>query len=188
MPFFYFMLFLPALLFFVRFLMQYTNCDYYHPACKYTALITNPVLKIIGNKSYGNINVSALICMLVLAEVTGALLINYEAFFSETNTLVIFKNIAILLTFNFIMLIWAIFEILSYILIIGGLLSWIQTPTVRPWTVLFFRMTSPITAPLDRIIPPLGMISISYLVAFFILYLINTTVMPGIVNSILGMF
>jgi YggT family protein len=187
MPFILFLYFIPALIFFLRFLMQYTCCPYYQPICRYTALVTNPFLKLLGNKSIDNINISSLIWMIILAELVG-FSINFNFIFEIENIDEIIRIASILFLINLVLLIWAIFTILSYILIIGGILSWIPKSGVRSWCELFLRMASPITAPLDKFIPPIGVISISYLIAFLILSILDSVVMPKIVDSLLRLF
>src|SRR5574344_822177 len=169
MPFILFLYFIPALIFFLRFLMQYTCCPYYQPICRYTALVTNPFLKLLGNKSIDNINISSLIWMIILAELVG-FSIYFNFIFEIENIDEIIRIASILFLINLV------------------LLSWIPKSGVRSWCELFLRMASPITAPLDKFIPPIGVISISYLIAFLILSILDSVVMPKIVDSLLRLF
>jgi YggT family protein len=125
--------------------------------------------------------------MIILAELVG-FSINFNFIFEIENIDEIIRIASILFLINLVLLIWAIFTILSYILIIGGILSWIPKSGVRSWCELFLRMASPITAPLDKFIPPIGVISISYLIAFLILSILDSVVMPKIVDSLLRLF
>ena len=70
-----YVLLIPALVFFIRFLLQYTDCDYFNPISKIINNITKYPLRLIGNKTYQNINVSALIMMLIFAEIFGSIII-----------------------------------------------------------------------------------------------------------------
>jgi len=60
---------------------------------------------------------------------------------------------------------------LAFIIFLRAILSWFLRP-YDPIMVFFYRITEPMLAPLRRIIPRVGMIDITPIVAIFILILI----------------
>ncbi|MGN1394449.1 MAG: YggT family protein [Succinivibrionaceae bacterium] len=174
MPFTLFIFYIPALLFFLRFLLQYTNCDYYHPISKYIVLLTKHTIKLFGNINIGNINISALIISILLSFI-GAI------YFTIEHTPFILAC-----AISIVLYIWSIFTLLWWILIIAGILSWI--PQARNYTMLFNQLMSPIIDPLNKFIPPLGMISLSYLVAFLLLSFINNYAMISVFKFAFDLF
>jgi YggT family protein len=62
-------------------------------------------------------------------------------------------------------------QVLAFIIFIRAILSWFVRP-YDPIMVFFYRLTEPILAPLRRIIPRIGMIDITPMVAILILLLI----------------
>jgi len=54
-----------------------------------------------------------------------------------------------------------------------ALLSWFNLRPDNPLVVILFDVTEPILAPLRRIIPRIGMLDISPMVAILLLYLIS---------------
>jgi len=72
---------------------------------------------------------------------------------------------------EFINFISFICSALAFIIFIRAILSWFVRP-YDPIMVFFYRLTEPILAPLRRIIPRIGMIDITPMVAIFILLLI----------------
>ncbi len=169
MPFNIFVFFIPSMIFFFRFLLQYTRCDYYHPICKYTVIITNPFLKIVGNINKGNINYSSLIMSLLFS------LIALFSLFEGNPLSVGLVTLLKLIVLSTCLYVWSIFHLFWFLLIIAAILSWI--PQAENYSIIFRRLVSPIVNPLDKIIPPIGFISLSYLIAFIILQLIDNYAM-----------
>jgi YggT family protein len=66
-----------------------------------------------------------------------------------------------------------IFTILQIALIVRVVSSWIQVSPYSVWVRWSFVLTEPILRPLRSILPPLGMIDISPIVAYFVLRLLQ---------------
>ncbi len=63
-------------------------------------------------------------------------------------------------------------QVLSLAIIIRIILSWFAPRSANTFSVIFYRITEPLLAPLRRIIPRAGMFDFSPLVAIIILQLI----------------
>ena len=66
-----------------------------------------------------------------------------------------------------------LFNILQFAIIIRSLLSWFNPRPHNPLVVLLMDITEPILAPLRRIVPRLGMIDITPLVAILLMSVIQ---------------
>ena len=66
-----------------------------------------------------------------------------------------------------------LFNILQFAIIIRSLLSWFNPKPDNPLVVLLYEITEPILAPLRRIVPRLGMIDITPLVAILLMSVIQ---------------
>lgn len=66
-------------------------------------------------------------------------------------------------------LVKAVLSIYSFILLIRVLLSWVNPDPFNPIVQFLTRLTDPVLEPLRRVIPPIGMIDISPIVAFLLL-------------------
>jgi YggT family protein len=64
-------------------------------------------------------------------------------------------------------------RILTFALIGRALLSWFDPRGEWPITRLLADLTEPIMAPLRRVIPPIGMIDISFIVAIILLQVLE---------------
>ena len=66
-----------------------------------------------------------------------------------------------------------LFNILQFAIIIRSLLSWFNPKPDNPLVVLLYDITEPILAPLRSIVPRLGMIDITPLVAILLMSVIQ---------------
>jgi len=66
------------------------------------------------------------------------------------------------------------FTLLSVAILARVLLSWVRVSPYHPAVELLYRITEPILAPLRRVIPPVGMMDISPIIAMFLLQIIQT--------------
>jgi YggT family protein len=77
-------------------------------------------------------------------------------------------------------LIW-ILQLLTFALIGRALLSWFD-PRMQ-WSIsrILADLTDPIVAPLRRVIPPIGMIDISFIVAIILIQVLQTLLRQALV-------
>jgi len=67
-----------------------------------------------------------------------------------------------------------LFNVLQFAIIIRALLSWFNPSPDNPLVRLLYDITEPILAPLRRIVPRLGMVDITPLVAILLMSVIQT--------------
>jgi len=65
------------------------------------------------------------------------------------------------------------FTLLNLAILARVLLSWVRVNPYHPAVELLYRITEPILAPLRRVIPPVGMMDISPIIAMFLLQIIG---------------
>jgi len=66
-----------------------------------------------------------------------------------------------------------VFTLLSLAILARVLLSWVRVNPYHPAVEFLYRITEPILAPLRRIIPPVGMMDISPIIAMLLLQIIQ---------------
>jgi YggT family protein len=74
-------------------------------------------------------------------------------------------------------------EIYLLILLVRAVLSWFpysHDSPLNPVRRVVFTLTEPVLAPFRRIIPPVGMLDLSFLVAFIVVYLVVNLVFARI--------
>ena len=62
--------------------------------------------------------------------------------------------------------------LIIFLLLAQALTSWL--PATRGWSFLFAQINAPIVAPVQRIIPPIGMIDISLMIVLIAIYALNS--------------
>lgn len=161
-----------VMLFELRFLLQSSSADYYHPFTQAVLRLTNPVMRIrpISSLRLGRYYVGGLAAALVIALAFWQF-INFYFGLGTRHALII----GILMPFK------VFGYLIFFLLIIQALTSWL--PSTRSISILMYQITYPIVAPVQRIIPPIGMIDISLMVIIFIMYAIN-----GVCGRIFGAY
>ena len=62
--------------------------------------------------------------------------------------------------------------LMSWLIIARALLSWFPDTRNHPAVVLLYQITDPIIVPIQRLVPRMGMIDISPMIAFVVLQII----------------
>jgi len=65
------------------------------------------------------------------------------------------------------------FYLLSLAILARVLLSWVRVSPYHPAVEFLYQITEPVLAPLRRVIPPVGMMDISPIIAMFLLRIIG---------------
>lgn len=86
-----------------------------------------------------------------------------------------------ILLINFIDL---LFSALTLAIIARALLSWLPMDPYNPIIQIVHQITDPILAPLQRVIPPMGMMDISPIVALVILQVLQTLIRSFLLGSV----
>ncbi len=69
-----------------------------------------------------------------------------------------------------------LFTVLQYAILARVLLSWFNLGPSNPVVAFLYGITEPILAPLRRVIPPMGMMDISPIVAWVLLLVLQTLI------------
>jgi YggT family protein len=69
------------------------------------------------------------------------------------------------------------FQVLNIAIFARVLLSWVKVDPYHPAVQVLYQITDPIIEPLRRVIPPIGMIDISPMVAMVLLEIVRSVVM-----------
>ena len=69
--------------------------------------------------------------------------------------------------------VWILFTILQFAIIIRALMSWFNPSPDNPIARVVYELTEPVLAPLRRIVPRIGMIDITPIVAILLMNVIQ---------------
>lgn len=150
------------MLFMLRSMMQSSGADYYNPATQAVIKLTEPIIKLLPKTKlqFGSFNIAGFVLALLFTAVFWTI---FCLFF-----LISWKECV---TLALIMYIKSFGYLIMFLLFAQALLSWL--PSTRGWSYYFSQITSFITAPVQKIIPPIGMIDISLMIVLIALFALN---------------
>lgn len=152
-----------VMLFELRFLLQSSSADYYHPFTQAVLKLTNPLVRIppLPNLHVGRYYVAGLVVAWIIALAFWQIISLSMGL--ATQDAIILGALMPLKVFGYL---------IFFLLIVQALTSWL--PSTRSISILMYQITYPIVAPVQKVIPPIGMIDISLMIIIFVLYAINS--------------
>ncbi len=155
----------------VRLLLQLVQADFFNPVSQTIFKITGPVVETLNKlvPTIGKFNTAALL---------GAVLIKWSFFI----IMVGFEKVLVeqLPTYLFVaalQLLGTLIQIYFYGILIMAISSWVGT-TNHPTVKVVNQIIDPYMKPFRSVIPPIGMIDLSPMVAIFTLMFIRGQVLP----------
>ena len=147
------------LLLWLRFMMQLVQADFYNPVAQAVVRFTDPVLAPIRGSLPKSryYDFSALIVIVLLALLSETLMSLIRSGVTLPPLVLLFKTL-----FG---LIWKVTDFFFWLLVISVVLSWIS-PGYNPATVMIRQLAEPVLAPFRRILPAMGGLDLSPILAF----------------------
>ncbi|MBV4453212.1 MULTISPECIES: YggT family protein [Pseudomonas] len=158
----------------MRFVLQLVRANFYNPLCQFIVKATQPLLKPLRRiiPSLFGLDMSSLVLAILvqLALMALTLLLTYGT------------------TGNFLqLLVWAIIgvtalflKIFFFAMIISVILSWVAPGSHNPGAELVNQICEPALAPFRRLLPNLGGLDISPILAFMVLKLLDMLVINNL--------
>ena len=158
----------------LRLLLQLVRADFYNPFSQFLVKITNPPLRPLRRliPGWGGIDIASLVLLLILQALTIVIMILLIG--GDLSSI----GIAGLLMASITKLVSLLLYIYLFSLIILAVLSWVAAGTYNPVTALISSITAPLLRPIRRLIPPVGMMDFSVLVASLVLVVARMLIMP----------
>jgi YggT family protein len=158
----------------LRFVLQLVRADFYNPLSQFAVRATQPLLKPLRRiiPSLFGLDMSSLVLAIIVQMILMALtlLLAYGTTGDPLH-----------------LLIWAIIgvtalflKIFFFALIVSVILSWVAPASHNPGAELVNQITEPLLAPLRRILPNLGGLDISPILAFMVLKLLDMLVINNL--------
>ncbi|AZD11104.1 YggT family protein [Pseudomonas sp. 22526] len=158
----------------LRFVLQLVRADFYNPLCQFAVRATQPLLKPMRRviPSLFGLDMSSLI----LAIVVQLLLMALTLLLTYGTT----GNPVQLLIWSIIGVTALFMKIFFFALIISVILSWVAPGSHNPGAELVNQICEPVLAPFRRILPSMGGLDISPILAFMVLKLIDMLVINNL--------
>ncbi len=143
----------------LRFLLQLVEADFYNPVSQFLVKITHPPLRILRRfiPSFGRMDTASLVLMFAL-QMLGDYLVSYLQGGGQV-------AVGALAALSFIQLVKLVFNVFIFAIIIQALLSWINPDPYNPVYSLLSDLTEPVMRPCRRLLPPIGGLDLSPIIA-----------------------
>ena len=155
----------------LRFILQLVRANFFNPLCQFTVKATQPLLKPLRRviPSLFGLDMSSLVLAIVVQMVIFAvvLTLSYMSF-----------NVLGLLLWAIIGVTALFLKVFFFALIINVILSWVAPGSTSPGAELVNQITEPALAPFRRFLPSMGGLDISPILAFMVIQLIQSYVIP----------
>ncbi len=155
----------------LRFLLQWTRADFYNPISQFIVKITHPPLQFLRRyvPSVGKIDTSSLILALLLQITSYVLIVAIKG---------VLISIPALIVLSFNDLISLLLNIFVFAVFARAILSWFDPGSYNPASSLLHSLTEPLLALCRNLIPELGGIDLSPLIALVVLQLAKMMILP----------
>lgn len=152
----------------LRFLLQLARADFYNPISQSLVRITNPAIKPLRRIIPGFFGVD--IASLVLAILVKFAMI-VVLFFVQTGNLSM--NFVAVVLVSVLSVLVTMFNIYFVAMIATIILSWVAPGSYHPAAVLVHQVVEPVMAPFRKLLPPMGGIDFSPMIAFLALNVVK---------------
>ncbi len=144
----------------LRFLLQLVEADFYNPISQFLVKVTHPPLRIMRRfiPSFGRVDTASLVLMFAL-QMLGDYLVSYLQGGGGQ------VAVGALAALSFIQLVKLVFNVFIFAIIIQALLSWINPDPYNPVYSLLSGLTEPVMRPCRRLLPPIGGLDLSPIIA-----------------------
>lgn len=164
------------LAFLLRFILQWVRADYYNPLAQLVLKVTSPLVLPARRMlpSVGGVDFPTLVVLIALQAIVTWLLLSLAGASVPAGQFVYF----VILRLVSLTLWFYLVAILIY-----AVLSWIGPRHESPIGSMLAEVVEPVLAPLRRILPPIGGLDLSPLVALLILQAVTIALpLPGVLR------
>lgn len=149
----------------LRIWLQMARADFYNPFSQFIVKATNPILVPLRRiiPGLGGFDLAALLLALVIAALKFVILVTLNSGQLDFVVLPLLAGLLVIKKAG-VTLFW--------VMIIRAILSWVSQGR-QPIEYVMAQLTDPLLAPIRRVIPPMGGLDLSMIVAFVGLTFIN---------------
>jgi len=155
----------------MRFLLQWVEADFYNPISQFLVKLTHPPLRLLRRfiPSIGRIDTASVVLMLALQMLGGYLVFLLQG---------LGVGPLALAAWSLAQLVELLFNIYLFSIIIGAILSWFGSMAYNPVASLLYSLTEPVLRVFRRVLPPMGGIDLSPLIAIIAIQLGKMIILP----------
>jgi YggT family protein len=158
----------------LRFILQLVRADFYNPVSQFIVRATHPLLKPLRKiiPSLAGLDLASLVLAILVQLLLMALTLMLLGYGLD--------NPLQLLVWSIIGVTALFLKVFFFALIISVILSWVAQGSHNPTAMLINQICEPLLAPIRRILPSMGGLDLSPIVAFLLLNLIDMLVIRNL--------
>ncbi len=155
----------------LRFLLQWQEADFYNPISQFLVKLTHPPLRQLRRfiPSIGRMDTASVVLMLVLQSLDIYLVSSLQQFRISPASLAVAA---------FAQLLEVLYDIFFFSILISALLSWFAPGGYNPAISLLHNLTEPLLRGIRRVLPPMGGVDLSPLLALIVLQFAKMVILP----------
>ncbi|MDY6978453.1 MAG: YggT family protein [Pseudomonadota bacterium] len=167
-----------AIVVMLRLLLQWVRADFHNPISQFLVKATSAPLRPLRHfiPGYGGIDFAAVVLLLILKLVEIGLI----SLFPEFPALDIGGAVALAV----VELLKLLLNVFIFGIIIMAVLSWIAPGTYNPVAALLHQLVEPVLRPFRRLLPPMGGLDLTPLIALVALWLVMLLVIAPLQDAI----
>ncbi|MBU1329124.1 MAG: YggT family protein [Gammaproteobacteria bacterium] len=161
----------------LRFILQLVRADFYNPMSQFIVRATHPLLRPLRKiiPSVAGLDLASLVLAILVQLVLMALTLMLMGYgLGDPLQLLVWSIIGVTALF---------LKVFFFALIISVILSWVAQGSHNPAVELVNQICEPLLAPIRRLLPSMGGLDLSPIVAFLILNLIDMLVIRNLAIS-----
>ncbi|MGB3918062.1 MAG: YggT family protein [Thiothrix litoralis] len=149
----------------IRFLLALSRANFYNPLSQFLVKITNPVLVPLRRliPAIGKLDTAAIVLALGLKVIQVLLLVALQGSDASLPVVLVYAVVDLLRT---------VINIYIFALIIQAVLSWVGNSYGNPLADVLHSLTDPLLRPIRNVVPTIGMVDLSPMVAILLLYVV----------------
>ncbi|PTS85061.1 YggT family protein [Pseudomonas sp. HMWF032] len=158
----------------LRFILQLVRADFYNPLSQFIVRATHPLLKPLRKviPSVAGLDLASLVLAILVQLVLMALTLMLLGYGVD--------NPLQLLVWSIVGVTALFLKVFFFALIISVILSWVAQGSHNPTAMLINQICEPLLSPIRRLLPSMGGLDLSPIVAFLILNLIDMLVIRNL--------
>lgn len=155
----------------LRFLLQWTQADFYNPVSQFLVKVTHPPLRVMRRfiPAVGRIDSSSLLLALLLQVVANFAILAIKGLSIGFVAVILISATD---------LIKMLMDIYIYAIFAGAILSWFAAGSYSSASSILYSLTEPLLSVCRRLLPDLGGIDLSPLVALVFLQMAKMMILP----------
>jgi YggT family protein len=158
---------------FLRLALQWVRADFRNPMAQFILRVTNPLVLPLRRivPSFGGIDTATVIALLGVSLIATAILVRIACVGSA--------DIGQVLALTGLKVIHLLLRTYSLLILVYVILSWVGTGGYNPVAAMLAAIVEPVLRPLQRVIPPIGGLDLSPVVALIAIEFFNRLIPAG---------